>query len=318
VPFLIGTDEAGYGPNLGPLTITGTLWESQDAPIDLYRALDEIVSDVAIRRKTTDKIFVADSKKVYSGSILGLELGVMAMIFASTGRIPNSWQELSDIISPRESVSRLADQVWLTGQELKLPLKAAPDEIQRLGETFRDASDRANVRLQSIQCVPVFPPQFNSRVDELGNKATLLSTETLKIVRRLMDKTDDDVEIGCDKHGGRSRYAALIQEILTDELVTVGIESLELSDYTFRESDRDVFIRFQAKGETFLPTALASMVAKYVREVFMMLWNEFWKLKIPEIKPTKGYPLDAKRFKSEIAAAQLELGIDDHSIWRKK
>ncbi len=28
--FVIGTDEAGYGPNLGPLVISATLWETPD------------------------------------------------------------------------------------------------------------------------------------------------------------------------------------------------------------------------------------------------------------------------------------------------
>ena len=133
-----------------------------------------------------------------------------------------------------------------------------------------------------------------------------------------MDRSDDDIEIGCDKHGGRSKYAGLIQAILTDEFLAIGEEKPENSDYSFRERERDVFIRFQAKGESFLPTALASMVSKYLREVFMMLWNDFWQLKIPDIKPTKGYPVDAKRFKSEIASVQAELGIEDHLIWRNK
>ena len=28
--YLIGTDEAGYGPNLGPLVISATVWEVPD------------------------------------------------------------------------------------------------------------------------------------------------------------------------------------------------------------------------------------------------------------------------------------------------
>ena len=28
--YLIGTDEAGYGPNLGPLVISATVWEAPD------------------------------------------------------------------------------------------------------------------------------------------------------------------------------------------------------------------------------------------------------------------------------------------------
>ncbi|MEM7455515.1 MAG: hypothetical protein AAF456_14275, partial [Planctomycetota bacterium] len=71
-------------------------------------------------------------------------------------------------------------------------------------------------------------------------------------------------------------------------------------------------------GESSLPVALASMVSKYVREVFMMLWNDFWQLEVPGIRPTKGYPVDAKRFKMEIETAQNSLGIEDRTIWRNR
>ena len=318
MPFLIGTDEAGYGPNLGPLTVTGTLWEVDSPGLDLYSTLDQVVTDRANRGQTEPRIHIADSKKVYAGSINNLETGVLALVYAATDRLPTNWQMLAELICPADAISQLPDQVWLKGQNLPMPIKSDPDQIRRLGDRFRAACDEAGVRLIELQCVPVFPPQFNSLVEQLGNKATLLSLETLRIVRRLMDRSDDDIEIGCDKHGGRSRYAGLIQNILTNEFVVIGEEKLEISDYSFRENDRDVFIRFQAKGESFLPTALASMVSKYLREVFMMLWNDFWLLKVPAIKPTKGYPVDAKRFKSEIALVQAALGIEDRLIWRNK
>ncbi len=30
MPYLLGTDEAGYGPNLGPLVISASVWEVPD------------------------------------------------------------------------------------------------------------------------------------------------------------------------------------------------------------------------------------------------------------------------------------------------
>lgn len=216
------------------------------------------------------------------------------------------------------AVARIPQQSWLLGRDLQLPIAADVDEIRELGELFLQTCQSTNIRLSQIKCEPIFAEQFNTEIVRLGNKASFLSTETLQIVRNLLDATNNDTEIVCDKHGGRSKYAALIQEILTDEFVFVGTESLSCSDYRFCENDRDIRIRFQARGESFLPTALASMISKYVREVFMTLWNDFWQIEIPDLKPTKGYPQDAKRFKAAIAARQMELGISDHSIWRNK
>lgn len=326
MPFLIGTDEAGYGPNLGPLTVTGTLWKVDQPGINLYEAINQIVTDHPIAKRSPSlsslgpKIFIADSKKVYTstGTVQNLETGVLAMLYAATGQIPQDWMELAELICPTHVLKHLPAQAWLSGQSLKLPVKADYDQIRRLGDRFNECCNKAGVKLMELQCVPVFPPQFNAQVERLGNKATLLSMATLNIVRRLMDRTDDDLEVGCDKHGGRSKYVDLIQQCLTTQPVLVGEETLHVSDYSFREHGRDVFIKFQAKGESFLPTALASMVSKYMREVFMMIWNDFWQLRIPEIKPTKGYPVDAKRFKQEIAKVQSELGIKDSSIWRNR
>ncbi len=266
------------------------------------------------------RIAVADSKQLYnaSGSISKLETGVLALLHSLSGQIPSNWFELIQIICPSDSSRHLDDQPWLSGQSLELPIASPVERIEKLSARFSDVCRKANVRLTDLRCVPIFPPQFNSQVERLGNKATLLSAETLKIVRSLLDRTDDDVEVGCDKHGGRSKYAALIQQFVTQQLVSIGSESLANSDYFFRENDRDVVIRFQAKGESFLPTALASMVSKYVREIFMMLWNDFWQLKIPGLKPTKGYPVDAKRFKNDIRVVQESLGIEDRVIWRAR
>ena len=315
MPYLIGTDEAGYGPNLGPLTVTGTLWKVSDVSVDLYQALPQSVCQTP----KGEGIYIADSKRVYkSGSIGKLETSVLSLIFSLTGRVPANWLQLMEMVCPTDFIDRIPDQTWLAGRELKLPLTSDVEKIKRLGQAFADEAAKASVELLEIQCAPIFPPQFNSQVEALGNKASLLSAETLKIVERLKKQTDDDLEIGCDKHGGRSKYAGLIQQFLTDEFIMIGNESVEVSDYSFRERERDVVIRFQAKGESFLPTALASLVSKYLREVIMRIWNEFWQLQIPGLKPTKGYPVDAKRFKSDIASVQAELGIEDRLIWRNR
>ena len=60
------------------------------------------------------------------------------------------------------------------------------------------------------------------------------------------------------------------------------------------------------------------MASKYLRELAMRAFNEFWCGRVPELAPTAGYPQDAKRFMSAIQTAKTELGIDDGLLWRDR
>ena len=77
-------------------------------------------------------------------------------------------------------------------------------------------------------------------------------------------------------------------------------------------------VRFEARGESYLPTALASMASKYLRELAMRAVNAFWRRHVEGLRPTAGYPEDTRRFKADIAAAQRRLGIPDRLLWRCK
>lgn len=314
MPFLIGTDEAGYGPNLGPLTITGSLWETPSIESDLFELLNDVVKPTAGRGD--NRLFIADSKQVYRGSITAMELSVLSLATWIEGKVPSSVEQLCSILCPSLDWNSVREQEWYDFESVVLPIKAGRAKILEFAARFGDAADRAGVRLLGIEAVAVLPPEFNRQVADLGNKATLLSHQTLGIAKRLMQRTDDDLEIICDKHGGRSKYARILETVLTDQSVSIGQEAREESDYSFREDHRDIVVRFRAGGETFLPTAVASLVSKYLRELFMEGWNQFWLQHVADIKPTKGYPVDAKRFKDEIEAAQHTLQIANDDIWR--
>ena len=322
MPNLMGTDEAGYGPNLGPLTVTGTLWENHSDQACLYDALEEAIKP-APNRKSDNRLVVADSKVVYksSGSIKNLETTVLSFLAAADQQlsaVPLDLESLVRLACPASDWELLKDLPAYDFPAVELPLKADTDEIRDNAQTLITVMKTARVDLLSIHCRPVFPTEFNAGLESFGNKATLLSNRTLEIVSTLKAMADDDLEIVCDKHGGRSKYAGLIKAHLTDQPICTGEETKHCSDYSFSEQHRDVVVRFQAGGESFMPTALASMVSKYVREVFMKAWNQFWIQQIPDLKPTKGYPLDAKRFKAEINELQIKLGIANDDVWRLK
>jgi hypothetical protein len=63
---------------------------------------------------------------------------------------------------------------------------------------------------------------------------------------------------------------------------------------------------------------MASMLCKYLRELCMLQFNRFWARHVPGIRPTAGYPGDAKRFFDEIRPAMAKLGLAEDQVWRKR
>ena len=122
----------------------------------------------------------------------------------------------------------------------------------------------------------------------------------------------------CDKHGGRNRYAAILQHFFPDSLVEVRRETRAVSTYRWRDGRRRLEVEFRRGGESALPVALASMTAKYLRELTMGAFNAYWRRAVPGIRPTAGYPTDARRFKQDIAVQQRALGITDDLLWRSR
>ena len=75
--FLIGTDEAGYGPNLGPLVISASVWEVPEGVRGdgLYERLQTVIAPSAARsaRSAVRRVAIADSKALYQSG-KGLKL----------------------------------------------------------------------------------------------------------------------------------------------------------------------------------------------------------------------------------------------------
>lgn len=319
--FLIGTDEAGYAPNLGPLLITATVWRVADETVDedLYRRLAAVVCRRVSRIHPLRRVAIADSKALYSPAqgLEVLERGVLA-ILSLLDCCPTDWREIWQLLD-RDVELHLDQLPWHVGYESPLPWAADREDLAKIGRKLRRGVAAAGVELVAIRSTAVFPERFNAMTEKCGNKAEALSCLTLSLVAEALEYcAGEPVAIVCDKHGGRNRYGRLLQQQFPDPLVEVMRESLPESVYGWGADGRRVEIRFRAGGESFLPAALASMVSKYLRELAMRAFNDFWCCRVPDLRPTAGYPGDAMRFKRAIAATQSELGIGDHILWRSR
>jgi hypothetical protein len=326
VSYLIGTDEAGYGPPLGPLVVAGTVWEMpnedhEPADVDLYERLRHCVCRRP-RRKTQARprrLPIADSKALYNPAQgLGqLEQGVLVAL-SLLGQRPTNWHEAWDMLCPL-GADEHDGAPWHADYEATLPLAASPAEIDRLAGKLHSGFERAGIRLRAIGGRAIFPQQFNQLLEEYGNKSDALSAISLDLLSDMMvPLAGGRVSVVCDKHGGRNHYAPIVQHYFPEWLVEVRGEGAMESRYTFGPESMRTTICFRCRAERAMPVALASMAAKYLRELAMRAFNDYWCRQMPQLRPTAGYALDARRFKREIAELQTALGIDDQLLWRSK
>ncbi len=349
--LVIGMDEAGYGPNLGPLVISATVWRVPGNPrqTDIWKSLDSVVSQSAT--KDADRIHVADSKEVYSPSrgIQPLERSIQT-VFGLTQRDSGTFRNLCDWLMASDSAktptgefpellrrppagafqngqtdaasgdsslvpSFLDVEPWFSQQDLTLPVSNEQAEVDRLSARLKSAADNAGIQLVKISSDVVLTERFNSVSDFYKSKGAALSRFTLGLLRSVWNPNSEEptLIIG-DKHGGRSRYDELLDEQLDGQMIFRLCEGRQRSSYRVGAAE----IHFQTKAEEHFPVAVASMVCKYVRELSMELFNDFWRQHVPNLKPTKGYPVDAKRFRKDITVAQKNLDIPNATLWRER
>lgn len=310
--IVIGMDEAGYGPNLGPLVIGTSAWSFDGHPVDvdLWSELEEVITQAA-PKKGDLRLHVADSKDVYNPSrgIGSLERTALAAL-AVAGHRPTTFSQLRRAVMP----DHVGDEPWFDN-DIELPIQADPDDVSAAADRLAGTLQARGLRLEHIRCDVVLTQRFNDLVREHDSKGVALSRTSISLLRSIWDPDGAErTYVIADKHGGRNRYDELLEDAVGDSMIFRLQEGREKSVYRVNATD----LIFRTKAEQHLPVALASIVAKYVREVAMELFNGFWCGQVPDLKPTKGYPVDAARFRDEIAATAVSLGLSEESWWRSR
>jgi len=325
--LLIGTDEAGYGPNLGPLVVAATAWRVaaavDDAEAVLTRASGEIDALASAHRGGKRSSLWADSKEVYraAAGLAGLEQGVAVGLALAGDASPGGWTDLEQAVGP---ISPPDDGRggWQRLAELRLPVAADPPATRALAGAARSLLARHGVTLARIACRCIYPAAFNAQLDAGLNKSDILSAATLDLAAGLHDDAPDEPAlIWCDRHGGRKRYGGLVARHFRVALVRPLEETPVRSAYLVPDREHPAAagcrIEFCVGGESRPPVALASMTAKYVRELAMQAFNAFWSARLPGLAPTAGYPVDARRWRRDAAAALAAEAIVDDALWRR-
>ncbi len=354
--IILGLDEAGYGPNIGPLTVACSVWRLDSNRFDqflskeqfkTYRSLPLATAIESLCQifqpffqpkpidRTCSFIPLGDSKKIYLRDNTFESLAIGLQFWYAT--LPKTFHHLDDLIAAiaPSSHSTLSSIDWYRSTnsdppsaliESSIPIPAAHVSNEAT-QSALSLIERLGLTFLGIHARIIDEKSFNEGTARMGNKAHLLSHTTLNLASDVLawlhDKKmatvmteDEPIFIYCDKHGGRNRYQAPLTSVMPEIWFDIVTESENRSDYRAIYGKHPMNWTFMAKGDSLFASAVASMMAKWLREMLMHRLNAFWKQHLPNLAPTAGYPVDAKRFANLIRPVATQLGYSEDTWWR--
>jgi ribonuclease HII len=254
--FHIGADENGLGSRLGPLIVTAVLAETDDAG-------ERFLSRKLPKRMRED---LDDSKRLMTHTDVGVG---EAWARALTGDVARSPGELFELLS-LEGTNRLQEpcpkaahaQCWNVGKE---SFSADDEQCGRVRAHLATFAKRG-VLIREVRTSVVCTQQLNQNRD-LGINRFMSDLHAMeRLVLKLRESAGSPVLAVCGKVGGIGEYAKFFGPLAGWLHATI-VEGQAESAYQFPKLGR---LRFVRDADAHAPLVmLASLVGKYVRELFM-------------------------------------------------
>jgi len=325
--ILVGIDEAGYGPHLGPLVVAAAAVRLPTPGFPDPNLWGGLRGHVRKRpRGTSSRVVICDSKDAYAArGPAPLERATLGFL-AACGSAPETLSALLEttcVPSADGEARRAAAGPWQRPAALILPLHEETGAVASAADHLARGLARLGGRCERLWINAAPATRFNRLVRATGNKAAALfalAADLLGAVHRRWP--DETIHVTMDRHGGRRYYAELLAQAFPMEQVSTIDESPGLSLYSLpRTGSRarlaEMRLTIMNRCEQFsLATALASMAAKYVRELHMHQLNAYFRLRVPGLRPTAGYGRDAWRFLEAIADVRRTEGVPDAALLR--
>ena len=324
VLFYAGIDEAGYGPMLGPLCVGVSAFLIHDhtppaPPPNLWELLSDGVCTSP--RDARRRVAVADSKrlkgarKAKAHPLRHLERGVLSFLGTLADHTPPHMLSDTDLFALLGAeLPTTVSTPWYDSLT-QLPVAHSHEMISIASARLRTTLANAGIETLDLGVISVDAGELNCRIAEGANKATVNQDTILQLVGRIRNvAANHDItapRIVIDRQGGRTFYRSWLATCLPNASVKILGESPRVSRYEVADDHGTFVVSFETEAEDrHLPVALASMAAKYARELAMIRLNRYFNAFLPQLKPTAGYVQDGRRFMDDLKPVLGDLDLN--------
>jgi ribonuclease HII len=316
---LVGIDEAGFGPILGPLIVSSSTFSLPHNLLtsDLWQVLRKSISN---RRKyLAGRLLITDSKKAYTRS-LGIKhvQRTVLTVLKCLNKEPYTLTELIELLCP-SCLERLSFYPWhrdIANHGFSMDI--ADKEVA--ANVLADDLASNGIELLDLKSCCLDVAYYNKMVAAVKNKANVLFSATCSLIKSAYDSfAGDDLQIIVDRQGGRVHYRKELQRMFSDMELKILRESPTTSSYELQANGKVMRLHFVVGADDrFLPVSLASMVSKYLRELLVGNINRYFAGLSSGLKPTAGYWKDGLRFIEDIRTNLPDVQFDSNQLIRSR
>jgi ribonuclease HII len=302
--LVVGVDENGLGPVLGPMVTTGV-------SVELARYQATRVAEIA------RELGIDDSKETAAFGRMAVAEGIaLAVLELATGTPPAQVDDLLGALlldAPPELRARCPDAARPQCWSVPIALPCFGGDVAEGRKALQILSKRG-IHVRRAKSAVACTRLLNDRL-ALGQSRVELDLELMeRLVLDAQRALSGEVLAICGMVGGIRNYVDKFRHIPRASVVQRRARGGALV-YDVAELGQ---VRFEIDADqNHFPVALASMIGKYLRELWMLRHNRFYRASDASLADVSGYHDPITRgFIRQSAGLRKQLGIEDACFLR--